>query len=133
MRGHKDMLKCLLKSGAAVNDKNTKSMTPLDCAATAGKTEAAKVLIWGGLLLLYAFFILFLLAFLTALKVNLNFLTSRSQMPFEKSYGDKKVFKKGATRFKENGTSFKDVLLIKVKADSLLISYSKADIFQGVS
>ena len=52
MRGHSDMIKCLLKSGAAVNDKNRKSMTPLDCAATAGKTGAAKVLIWGGLIAL---------------------------------------------------------------------------------
>ena len=47
-------------------------------------------------------------------------------MPFEKCYRDKKDFKTEAT-------SSKGVPLIKVPTDSLLISYSKADIFQGVS
>ena len=35
----------LLQSGAAINDRNTKLLTPLDCAASYGQVSAAKVLL----------------------------------------------------------------------------------------
>ena len=46
--GHSEVIKYLLKCGAAVDDKNASSLTPLDFAAMYGYTEAAKTLVWGG-------------------------------------------------------------------------------------
>lgn len=47
--GHSDVIKYLLKCGAAVDDKNAKGLTPVDCAASSGHTDAVKALLWGGL------------------------------------------------------------------------------------
>ena len=47
--GHVYVLEELLKCGASINDRNTSSMTALDCAAVAGQTSAAKCLLWGGI------------------------------------------------------------------------------------